>query len=401
MTTRPFATGLRNFALGAITVSAFALAAGADEFLLISSDLDIRSVRLLALDAQGLHVLSEGSSRPESLTYEDSLALLSPVSRLRASTSAVVHLIDGQRFTGQPAINVAGNSDVLEWDHPLVGAVRLPLDEIESVIFRRGFGLPPLPPGAAAREADALLLTNGDVLTGFILSLSDPVSIEMETEGAPAREVRIPLARVASAAMVSSARAARLHTGGRVWLFDGSIIDAHRIVVADDGLVRFEVNRRASASSSARVAVSDVAGILFDSSRLAALASLPPPLVEGPETRYTIPAPTATEPMAVLGLSPIEFHGPLLARYTLPEGASRFAATALLPASSRQWGDYELVIRNDGREVWRERLTGSRPEYEINIPLTGRELTIELTEGAHGPVQDHLLLRRARVLVGR
>ncbi|HRP63249.1 MAG TPA: hypothetical protein PK400_08155, partial [Phycisphaerales bacterium] len=359
MTPRPFAIRLQNLALSAIVASACVLAAGADELLLISSDLDIRSVRLLAIDAQGVHVLSEGSSRPESLAYEDSLALLSPVSRLRASTSAVVHLIDGQRFTGQPAINIAGNSDVLEWDHPLIGAVRLPLDEIESVIFKRGFGLPPLSPGAAAREADALLLTNGDVLTGFILSLNDPVSIEMETEGAPAREVRIPLARVASAAMVSSARAVRQHTGGRVWLFDGSIIDAQRIIVADDGLVRFDVTRRASASSSARVAVSDVAGILFDSSRLASLASLPPPQVEGPETRYTIPVPAATEPLAVLGLSPIEFRGPLLARYALPEGASRFAATALLPASSRQWGDYELVIRNDGREVWRGRLTGN------------------------------------------
>lgn len=401
MTTRSFATHLRNLAFSAITASAFTIAAGAEDYLLISSDLDIRSVRLLALDAQGLHVLSEGSSRPESLTFEDSLALLSPVSRLRASTSAIVHLIDGQRFTGQPATNVAGNTDVLEWDHPLIGAVRLPLNEIESVIFKRGFGLPQLPAGVTTREADALLLTNGDVLTGFILSLSDPVSIEMQTEGAPAREVRIPLARVASAAMVSPARAARQHTGGRVWLFDGSIIDAQRIVVADDSLVRFEVNRRASASATARVAVVDVAGILFDSSRLASLATLTPPEVEGPATRYAIPAPLATEPLAVLGLSPIEFHGPLLARYTLPEGASRFAATALLPASSRQWGDYELIVRNDGREVWRERLTSSRPEFEINIPLTGRELTIELTEGAHGPVQDQLVLRRARVLVGR
>ena len=38
---------------------------------------------------------------------------------------------------------------------------------------------------------------------------------------------------------------------------------------------------------------------------------------------------------------------------------------------------------------------------ESSVPLSGSELTIELTRGANGPIQDRLILSRAMLLIGR
>jgi hypothetical protein len=104
------------------------------------------------------------------------------------------------------------------------------------------------------------------------------------------------------------------------------------------------------------------------------------------------------EPDAPVGLSPIELRGPVVVRYSLPSGAIRFAAQAVLPDSARQWGDLELIVRSDDAEVFRMRLNAESPAGEINVALTGRELTLELTAGAHGPIQDQVILNRAMIL---
>jgi hypothetical protein len=95
----------------------------------------------------------------------------------------------------------------------------------------------------------------------------------------------------------------------------------------------------------------------------------------------------------------LEYQGPMVVRYALPAGATRFAAEAVLPPSSRIWGDYELVIRDDDEVVHRSRLNARHPSHQINVELRGSELTIELTQGAHGPIHDRLHLERALLLV--
>jgi len=44
------------------------------------------------------------------------------------------------------------------------------------------------------------------------------------------------------------------------------------------------------------------------------------------------------------------------------------------------------------------RLNAETPEATISIPVTGRELTIEVAAGARGPIQDHVILTRAMLL---
>ena len=171
------------------------------------------------------------------------------------------------------------------------------------------------------------------------------------------------------------------------------------IEIGDDGFVRLISTWLSAGTKLVPVKLSDLDSILLDSERLLALATLQPSRIEGPETRYVLPEPNAIDPEASLDLSPIEFRGPIVARYALPPGCRRFAAAATIPIGSRQWADFVLIVRSNDEEVFRARMSGEQPHVEINVPLSGVELTIELTEGAHGPIQDRLILEYPMLLL--
>jgi hypothetical protein len=155
----------------------------------------------------------------------------------------------------------------------------------------------------------------------------------------------------------------------------------------------------------AQVGMGEIAAILFDRERLLALAGIAPTRVEGPPTRYMLPRPGIVNHHAPLGLSTIEFSGPITVRYALPAGCERFAAEAELPREARAWGDCEFIVRCDDAEMFRAHLSATSPSSTINVPLppkpAGCELTIEITEGAHGPIQDLVRLNRPMLLKNR
>jgi hypothetical protein len=145
--------------------------------------------------------------------------------------------------------------------------------------------------------------------------------------------------------------------------------------------------------------VDAVAGVQFDARGLIPFAAITPSSVEGPPTRYVVPAPTVLDEFAPLGLGRVEFRGPVSVQYQLPPGAAYLSAEAALPAGSRSWGDCELVIREDDRQIFSARLNHDRPTAVIGVPLEGARLTVQVTEGSGGPVQDQVVLLRALVLV--
>jgi len=112
-----------------------------------------------------------------------------------------------------------------------------------------------------------------------------------------------------------------------------------------------------------------------------------------------VPAPRALDDRAALGLSPLEFRGPIKVHYVLPAGATYFAAEARLPAQSRAWGDCDLIIRDDDRTVFTTRLNAETPTATIGVRLSGSTLTVEVTEGAAGPIHDRVVLLRCLILV--
>jgi hypothetical protein len=148
-----------------------------------------------------------------------------------------------------------------------------------------------------------------------------------------------------------------------------------------------------------RIELAGVAAVLFNAEALLPFASMRPRRVQGPPTRYRVPEPTAMPDRTALGLSPVEFRGPVSATYVLPDGALWFSAEAKLPVLAREWGDCVLVVRDDDRQVVSVRLNAERPTASIGVSLTGSVLTIEITEGTAGPIQDRVVLERAMILV--
>ena len=324
------------------------------------------------------------------LKLAECIALINPETQPAPSKpGGVLLLADGQRLPGEPVETAKASADSLAWNHPWLGRVEVPLRLIQSVSYKSQAAPPP--PGAS----DVVTLVNGDRYEGFVTALGNPVSIEIEQSGSRREVMNLPLERVAAVSMVTPRLPPK---GRRIWFGEGTVLEVQSIVVGDDGVVRFTGSKLISGTQVTRLGLNEVAAILFDPSAMLPLVTIAPSRIEGPPSRYLIPKPRLLDALAPLDLSRIEFRGPLVSRYALPAGCVRLAAEAMVPVEDRSWGDCEIVIRSDDAEVFRAHLNGSTPSASINVPLTGRELTIEVTQGAHGPIQDVVVLNRAMLL---
>lgn len=399
-------------AAGALGACAPAHAADNAERILLDLDLRPQRVTLTALDSQSVSFTDESGRARRTptgalvalLPVEDPRPSLMP--RLgappvpgldtRAYTGLLV-LTDGQRFPGQRA--AADGAETLVWRHPRLGRVAFPLDAIASVVLDEN-ALSKSPIGASAAAApdtrDAVLLSNGDLITGFLLSLGEPVSVE--TDAGP---VAIPSERVVA---VRTANPASPMRGQFVWLDDGTVASVASIEPEGEGAVAI----RLAESQSARYAIGAVEAVAFDASRIVPLASLTPrsqaPEGDRADFRPIPGAGSAFAPdadTAPLRARDIELPGPMTVTWALPADARRFAARAVLPGASRPWGDCEFVVRIDGVEALRERLSEERPSIEFALPAAGRELSITVEPGAYGPINDRVIVRRAIIIVGK
>ena len=95
------------------------------------------------------------------------------------------------------------------------------------------------------------------------------------------------------------------------------------------------------------------------------------------------------------------------ARWSLPKGTRRFASTFELPESCRVWGDLILVVEenhpgNTTRELARASLNARTPTAFVSdvVSASAYAITIRVEEGAYGPIQDQVILRRPMLLVG-
>lgn len=386
---------------GSAALAAVALAAGAagavpaapgerGEFVLVRDDLSVHAVRLAEIGHREV-VYQDASGTWKSIENERCLALFDPEIPPAPARTGLLELTDGQRLPGQAISNGRRSDQAVAWNHPWLGRLDVPLSLVRRV------RLLPEAPDVEPGDSDAVILANGDRQEGFVLSMGDPISLEVEAPGGRA-VIDLPLHRVAAVAIVAPRREP---AGRRVWLRDGTKIDVKSIRVGDDGLVRLtgRVSWLMPDTQSSPLPLEDVAAMLFEPGHLVPLAGLTPTRVEGPDSRYAVPAPRRTLADAPLDLAPLELSGPMTVHFAVPAGAQRFAARAVLPESARRWGDFDLIVRDQGKVVLQERMNGARPEVEVGVSLTGGELTIELTEGLHGPIQDTAVLHQAMLLV--
>lgn len=389
---------------------------GADEadssLLLVTRDFQLRPIRLAAINDQSL-VMMESDRGWVTLDIKQCIALLNPqADRGSRSARGLLMLADGQRLPGEAITNAAAiTPDTLAWNHPWLGRVDVPFRLISAVLLTPD-AIAPVP-----GNADVVMTVNGDKQEGFVTAIGDPVTIEVVPAAgvaAPAtpQTINIPLDRVTAISMIAPRQAG---TGRRMWFAEGTVLDVQTIAVGEDGYVRMGGGSLLGAASAAsassdsrgratqppRIGMADISAMLFDRDALMPLSLVPPARVEGPATRYVLPRPALLDPDASLGLSTIEYSGPLVVRYALPAGCQRFIADAELPRTMRAWGDCELIVRSDDHEVFRGRLNAQTPTAAVNVPLRGSELTIEIAPGAHGPIQDLVRLHRPMLLKGK
>jgi hypothetical protein len=310
-------------------------------------------------------------------------------------SKGVITLADGQRLPGELGDLSRTSAEQLSWRHPWLGQMDVPLKSIQTI------ELAPNQPIPTVSGSDVVLLANGDRYEGLITAFGSAIAMEIESKTATGRSrevVSLPMERVVCIAMVTP-RAKPAANARRVWFADGTVVDVQALTTGEDGSLQLVGSPLLSGTQIAKRSLNEIKAVLFDPAAMQPFASLSPSRLEGPATRYVIPKPVVIDPAAALGLSPVEFHGPLVARYALPAGSQRLAAEARIPEWAREWGDCELVIRSDDAEVFRAQLNASSPQATVNVPLKGRELTIELTAGAHGPIQDVVRLERAMLMM--
>jgi hypothetical protein len=358
----------------------------------MTRELEIEAEELIALTAESLTVRTtrgslETISRSDCLGFLNLAAMSQPRATSVYAPLGVLVLTDGQRLPGSPMVGPGDTEGALQWRHRLLSRVQVPLDMIAWAGFRTT--VPP-PQGG---EADAVFLTNGDRVEGFITEVDDPLLIEQD-----GGRTRIELDRIESIRLVAPP-AKPLQGATRVWFDDGSVIDVLSLTLHDDGMFHFLPRLTESAEGDIAMQPTRVLAVLFDIDAVAPLASCPVMDVEGPVTRYLVPEPEVSEAELALGLRDVTLRGPLVVRYALPAGASRFIGEAELAGDADEWSDCELVISTGDREVRRERLSRDRPRIRFDISIEGGELALEVTEGANGPIGDHIVIRSGMIVL--
>lgn len=304
-----------------------------------------------------------------------------------ATAIPMLSLADGQRFYGAPA---GGAGDIIRWTADGAGPIEVDLEDIDRIVLA-----PRLDPGPSEALEDVVILSNGDRLEGFVISLGDEVVIEVE-----GRPVELPLQRVA---VIDLASAPADRAGAYMWFADGSVA---RLEAQGDTFLLAQ----APSGWEAAAPLHKARAFVYDGARIRALGELPLTSHE-PIKRRWAPPPQIEAGAAGMWASPVNLPGPMRVTWSLPEGAARFGAVLELREDSRVWGDCEVVVAQRragdvgaGTGLVRVRLTGAEPRAEVTVDLNGGlgagELVITVEPGASGPIQDRVRIDGALLLLG-
>lgn len=376
--------------------------------VLIDRDLNAREITLLSITHEAI-VYEDDQGRTRQASIGGLVALLpleqpwgaTPENERRQSTDAnatepgVLELADGQRLPGEFAAT-GGDEDSIVWTHPVFGRVVINLDRVARAVLRQQQQTdPPIPERApAAGDKDELTLANGDHITGFVVSMGDPIEIEVDGD-----LVTIAAQRVASVRLANPPKPMQ---GLVVWLDDGSVV----VVAAIDGRDGETVELALPTGQTGVFPVDSLDAVAFRAGRLQGLAAIEPEHQQPVgDRRISDPARILSDPVyqssSQLRAADIEIPGPMRIEWTLPAGARRFATIAEMPFDAIPWGDCILSVRVDSVEQVRQRISADNPRLEINIPIDtdAHTLIIIVEPGLWGPINDRITLRRPLLLL--
>lgn len=281
------------------------------------------------------------------------------------------------------------------------GEAHIPLERVMRVVDQdaeRAYT-----PGGELLD-DVVITRTGDRIAGFIEALG-PVT-RIAQAGGP--ELEVETQRIES---ILIANTPTREPGIYLGFSDREVLRAVSIEYEPQQPIRIEVD-------AGSLGLSDTGNTLwvFDAGslrslhvvrpalRVLALGQLTPARIEATGDRGWAPAPTPLDRGANHpALGSLDLHSPVRLTYRLPEGTNRFAAG--IEAPIEQWTDCVLrvlaVSGTDERVLFEQRLNRDTAAAELNtaIPAGTDELVIEIDPGEYGPIQDRVLLHRARLLV--
>lgn len=294
-----------------------------------------------------------------------------------------IRFVDGQFVPG--SLTADGTTPL--WRNAWLHDLPIELDRISEMRIIDGAEVP------MVEDVDEVVLANGDRVRGLIESIGTELVIDRMRESDTSL-TRIPIDRVASFAMVNPDERPR---GMNAWFLGGHRLAGAGIRIGDDGYVRIE--RPSLGGDMAEVPIEFLRGIVFDAGRVVPLAAIPVDIDAGDASsiRPWIPDPTVSPGNWPIDAAPIRLDGPLRATWKLPTAGCRFSTTIELPVDSTR-GSFDLVVRDDQREVRRVTIDASNPVTRIVTPLTSDRLTIEIEMGSDGPFMDVAMLREAIII---
>ncbi len=321
--------------------------------------------------------------------------------------AGMIELTDGQRIAGRytgAGGGAGGDGDGVVWEHPALGRVDLPLDDLRRLVpASGGSGRDEASRSAVSAVAteDVVRLTNGDTLSGFVISLGDAgLTLQPDAGG----EVTLPLDRVALLAL-SNPEAASPAGADLVVLADGSRLRGMGLAITGD-TVRFTPTL-AAAAGPVELPLGAVRRVDFASSgvRLVDLADRPMHVVSGGEA-FGLDLPPRVDG------STIHLHAPVTVRFDLPAGARRLAYTAELdlpgdvPPERAAWAEVSVSASGEaadgaGAASAGVTLDAGQPVAESNLDLAADAAAVTLTVDPrrYGPVLDRVRLHDAVLLV--
>jgi hypothetical protein len=296
----------------------------------------------------------------------------------------VLLLADGQRLRGDLDLRSAAPV----WRSPWLAQRTLAAEGLRAIVLDDA-----APP--AAVDADAVRLRNGDLVTGIVLSMNaEGVEIERGS-GTERTTVRLPFDRIRSIAFVAPPQPP---TGTRIWLADGSVVDAPAAEWMNADYLRapgVEGRQPGQPATFPRNAVLAVRRAPDAVQPLAARTPEVAAAADGLGLRYSLTPPRARAGEWAFDAPPLEIEGPVKLSYPAPTTPVRLLATAVRAAAPGTGGELVLVVRSDGTELARERLDAQRARLPLRVDLPAAPFELELLAADGSAAGDLMVLERA------
>ena len=283
-----------------------------------------------------------------------------------------ITLHDGQIFPGEL---VFGDQDRIQIDHLWMRKLDIPIDRISLIEFRSGTEVPP-------GESDRVVLVNGDVLTGFIVSIDDKVRIETGRD--EIREIELPIDRVAAIAFAGESPPA---SWPQIWMLDGVRMTIPRVGIDASGRLDLDPHEFMLGDYERLPNADELVALILDGDRFTPLGNLPLDVIKTSVARRTNPPPVRQDPGAPIGLTNLLLGGPARYDFTIPDGTIRFRSVLERPRTSRRWPSPTVTISLGDTVLWTGQL---EDPVDLDLDCTqvggsGR-LSIDIACGSQGPV---------------